>query len=104
MREVTPPLPVLLDEHVWPEFLDAVRGLGDAWTAPSGRHYLLSLTGDRFEVALVVDGLGPPPDGDDVDTDLLELVSQVHDTVGDPWSGEAVRQTAALWGWAAPGE
>ena len=104
MSRLTPPLPVLLDEHVWPEFLDAVRALGDGWTAPSGRRYLLALEGDRFEVLLEVDGLAPPPDADDVDADLLELVGRVHDAVGEPWSGEAVRQTAAFWGWAAPEE
>ena len=26
------------------------------------------------------------------------------DAVGDPWSGEAVRQTAAFWGWTTPEE
>ena len=104
MSDLVPPLPVLADERVWPEFLDAVRTLGDSWTAPSGRRYRLTLEGQRFEVALVVDGLGPPPGGDDVDADLLDLACQVHDAVGDPWSGDAVRQTAAFWGWAQPGE
>ena len=99
-----PPLPVLVDEHVWPEFLDAVRALGDAWTAPSRRRYALTLSGARLEVALVGDSLGPPPSGEEIDADLLELACQVHDAVGHPWSGEAVRQTAALWGWSPPEE
>jgi hypothetical protein len=98
-----PELPVLLDEHVWPEFVDAVRDVGESWTAPSGRTYRLELEGRRLAVSLVVDRLGPPPDGDDIDADLLELTCEVHDRKAGAWSGEAVRTTAALWGWAVPG-
>ena len=95
-----PDLPVLLDERLWPEFVEPVRELGDTWTASSGRRYRLVLQDRRLEVLLILDQLGPPPSAADVDVDLLELVCEVHDRKGGAWSGEAVRQTAELWGWS----
>ena len=95
-----PDLPVLVDERLWPEFVEPVREVGETWTGPSGRTYRLVLEGRRLEVLLVVGALGPPPPADEVDADLLELVCEVHDRKGGAWSGEAVRQTAELWGWS----
>ncbi len=97
--EMNPPLPVLVDEDVWPEFADALLALGERWTAPSGRSYLLALAGRRLEVSLALDTLVPPPPGDAVDADLFELACLVADRVGDPWSGDALRRLTALWGW-----
>ena len=94
-----PDLPVLLDEHVWPEFLEAVRAVGETWAAPSGRTYRLRLDGERLEVFLVVDAPAPPPSGEELDVDLFELACEVHDRKGGAWSAGALRQTAALWGW-----
>jgi hypothetical protein len=97
-----PDLPVLVDERLWPEFVDPVREVGKSWTARSGRTYRLVLDGRRLEVLLVLDGFGPPPPADDVDVDLLDLVCEIHDRKGGAWSGAAVRETAALWGWSPP--
>jgi hypothetical protein len=89
--------PVLTDESVWPEFVDAVRSVGGSWSAPSGRTYDIDFDGTRLTVWL--DG-GADSDVDDVDADLLELAATIHDAAGGIWSGDAVRQTAAFWGWS----
>ncbi len=36
--------------------------------------------------------------GPEDDAALLELAAAVHDAAGGIWSGDAVRQTAAIWG------
>ena len=82
--------PVLVEDDVWPEFTDAVRSLGEQWTSPDG-----SATYDlRFdEASRRLEVFGP-----DDDAQLLELAKAVHDAAGGIWSGEAVAQTAAIWG------
>ncbi|HVM07788.1 MAG TPA: hypothetical protein VM345_04965 [Acidimicrobiales bacterium] len=87
--------PVLTDENIWPEFVDAVRTVGETWTAPSGRVYELEFDGKRLTVWL--EG-GATDDSDEVDADLLELAAQIHDAAGGIWSSDAVRQTASFWG------
>ena len=92
-------LPVLVEQRVWPEFIHAVESLGDDWIAPTGRRYELTLSGHRFEVALALGDLEPPPSADGVDEDLLELACLIYDRVGGDWSTEALRNIARLWGW-----
>ena len=94
---VVPPLPVLVDDDVWPEFHDAVRSLGDRWVAPSGRAYSLELAGRTLTVSLLDLELDVPPAGDDVDADLLELAAAIADARGGDWSGDAVRNVARIW-------
>lgn len=91
---------VLVERCVWDEFLPVVLGLGDEWTAPSGRVYRLALDGRRLEVWLRHGDLQAPPPRDLVDADLFALASVIYDTVGGEWSAEALQQTAAAWGWA----
>jgi hypothetical protein len=82
-------LPVLVEDDVWPEFVDAVRSLGERWTSPDG-----TTTYDlRFDAAARrLEVFGPDDDGQ-----LLELAKAVHDAAGGIWSGDAVHHTAALW-------
>lgn len=82
--------PVLVEDDVWPEFVDAVTGLGDRWTTPDGTA-TYELRFDPGQRRLEV--FGP-----DDDQQLLELAKAVHDAAGGIWSGEAVQQTAAIWG------
>jgi hypothetical protein len=91
---------VLVEQNVTDEFLPAVVGLGDAWTAPSGRVYHLRLEGRRLEISLRNGDLHAPPPQDLVDADLFALASLIYDTVGGEWSSDALQQTAAVWGWA----
>ena len=80
--------PVLVEDDVWPEFVEAVAGLGDRWTSPAGTTYEL-----RFDAAARrLEVFGP-----DDDEQLLELAKAVHDAAGGIWSGNAVHQTAAIW-------
>lgn len=83
-------LPVLVEEDVWPEFSEAVRALGERWTTPDG-----STTYDlRFDAdARRLEVYGP-----DDDAALLELAKAVHDAAGGVWSGDAVHETATIWG------
>lgn len=81
--------PVLVEDDVWPEFVDAVRSLGERWTSPDGTttyHLRFDATRRRLEV------FGPDDDGQ-----LLELAKAVHDAAGGIWSGNAVHQTAVIW-------
>lgn len=83
-------LPVLVEEDVWPEFTQAVRSLGTTWTSPDGTTtYQLRFDEARRRLEVF---------GPDDDQRLLELAAAVHDAAGGIWSGDAVRQTAALWG------
>jgi hypothetical protein len=91
---------VLVEQNVWDEFLPVVLGLGDEWTAPSGRAYRLVLQGRRLEISLRHGGLHAPPPQDLVDADLFALASVIYDAVGGEWSADALAQTAAVWGWA----
>lgn len=95
--------PVLVEQDVWEEFRGAVAALGDRWTAPSGRTYLLDFAPPRLEVALEATAMEPPPPGDEIDADLFELACHLYDAVGGEWSGEALRNLAAIWGWK-PGD
>jgi hypothetical protein len=90
---------VLVEGNVWEEFRPAVQSIGERWVAPSGRAYELRLEGKRLEVWLQHPGLDHPPHHDLVDADLLELAGRVYDAVGGEWSSEALKQTAAMWGW-----
>lgn len=92
-------LPVLVEQDVWPDFREVVESLGPAWDASSGRRYLLRFDGLRLDVLLELDDLEPPPPDPDVDRDLLELACRIYDERGGEWSGEALRDVAALWGW-----
>ncbi len=95
-------LPVLVEQDVWDEFREAVREVGRAWTAPSGRTYRLELSGTRLEVALEVTAMEPPPPGDDIDADLFVLAGQIYDAVDREWSADALRNIARMWGWEPP--
>lgn len=97
MSSVVPPLPVLVDDDVWPEYHDAVRSLGAEWAAPSGRRYSLALDGRTLTVSLVGLDLGVPPTGEEVDEDLLELAAAVSDAIGGDYSGETLKKVAAIW-------
>ncbi len=100
---LVPPLPVLVDENVWPEFAPAIRALGPDWTAPSGRSYRLELSGRRLEVFLrLAAEPAAAPGGDEIDADLFELACAVQDEVGGEWSGETLRRAAAVWGGYRP--
>jgi hypothetical protein len=90
---------VLTEQHVWDDFRPAVEKIGDKWTAPSGRVYRLALHGHRLEIYLQHDDLETPPPGALVDTDLFTLAGKLYDDVGGDWSSDALRQTAAAWGW-----
>jgi hypothetical protein len=89
-------VPVLVDEAVWPRFQVAVATLGETWQAPSGRVYALELAGSRLMVSLVAASYELPA-GSEIDDDLFELACELQDLVGDPWSGQALRDMAALW-------
>lgn len=96
-------LRVLVEQSVWPGFRNAIASVGEAWTAPSGRVYVLELTGRRLEVSLRVEPMSPTPSGDDVDADLFALAGEIYDAVGGDWSSEALAQTAGAWGWSPGG-
>lgn len=96
MKPTIDRVPVLVEQAVWPKFQIAVRSLGETWEAPSGRRYGLDLTGSRLVVNLVLESYELPP-GSEIDTDLFELACQLQDIVGDPWSGQALRDMVALW-------
>ncbi len=96
---VTPDLPVLTDSDLPDAFLSALKDLGNIWQAPSGRSYRIETDGRRVRILLQTSELAPPPRGGEIDLDLLELVSAVHERVGGGWSALAVRNVARLWGW-----
>ena len=95
---LVPPLPVLVDEDVWPEFQEAIKKVGSQWAAPSGRTYALNLSGSYLRVDLLVDDLVPPPSNDEINTDLLELAVLLQDEAGPPWNGAFLRQLVQGWG------
>ena len=82
--------PVLVEEDVWPEFVEAVASLGERWTSPDGTASY-ELRFDRGSRRLEV--FGP-----DDDAQLLELAKAVHDAAGGIWSADAVHETAVIWG------
>ncbi len=96
MKPTIDRLPVLVEEAVWPKFQVAVQSLGTIWTAPSGREYELDLAGYRLVVSLILESYEPPPRAA-IDEDLFELACLLQDIVGDPWSGQALRDMVALW-------
>ncbi len=98
-KPIRPDLPVLSDDDLQDEFLSALQKLGSPWQAPSGRSYRIEAEGRQATIFLETPALTPPPSGDDIDRDLLELVSAVHEAVGGGWSALAVRNVARLWGW-----
>lgn len=92
-----PPLPVLIDEGVWPEFGDAIRTLGAQWTAPSGRAYLLDLHGTTLRIDAADPGVADLARAR-VEADLFALACEVADLVGGEWSAEALRTATSMWG------
>ena len=88
--------PVLVEDACWPKFQDAVKKVGSPWKAPSGREYELDLRGYRLQINLVLESYDLPP-REQIDEDLFEYACLLQDTVGDPWSGQALRDIVALW-------
>ena len=95
---LVPPLAVLVDEDVWPEYQEAIKKVGTPWSAPSGRIYALNLLGSYLRVDLLLDELVPPPSNLEINTDLLELAILLQDNAGAPWSGDFLRQLSQAWG------
>jgi hypothetical protein len=96
MKPTVHRLPVLVEEACWPKFQAAVQEIGSPWTGPSGLVYELDLRGYRLQIDLVLESYDLPP-REQVDGDLLEYACLLQDTVGDPWSGQALRELYALW-------
>ena len=99
---MTPPLvpeePVLVDDNVLPEFEGAVHSLGPEWIAPSGRRYLLSLTGRRLVVSCPqADELAAAIRREALDDDLLALGQAIYDARGGEWADVRLEQLAAVW-------
>ena len=97
MSALIPPLPVLTDDAVWPDFAEQIRAIGPQWEAASGRRYQLDLEGERLVVSLVQSDLGAQPDGNAIDKDLLELAGAVYDRIGGEWSGAMLRKLMEVW-------
>lgn len=89
---------VLVDDNVDEEFHDAVRSLGKAWVAPSGRRYLLSLSGRRLVVSSPgATELTPAAPSSAVDGDLLALGQAIYDARGGEWAEVRLEQLATVW-------
>jgi hypothetical protein len=88
--------PVLVEEACWPRFQDAVQSIDSPWTGPSGLVYELDLRGSRLQIDVVLESYDLPP-RQQIDDDLFEYACLLQDTVGDPWSGQALRDIVALW-------
>jgi hypothetical protein len=97
MTALIPPLPVLTDDAVWPDFAQQIRAIGPTWVAASGLQYQLDLEGERLVVSLVQSDLGAQPDGNIIDEDLLELAATVYDRIGGEWSGVMLRKLKEVW-------
>jgi hypothetical protein len=89
-------LPVLVEDATWPRFAAAIETLAGRYDAPSGRRYALDLAGERLVVSLVLESYAEPS-GAEIDADLFELACALQDIVGEPWSGQALRDMVALW-------
>jgi hypothetical protein len=88
--------PVLVEEACWPKFQVAVKTIGSPWTGPSGLVYELDLRGTRLQINMILERYELPP-RERIDNDLFEYACLLADTVGDPWSGQALRDIDALW-------
>jgi hypothetical protein len=95
---LVPEEPVLVDDNVLPEFHDAVRSLGTEWIAPSGRRYLLSLSGRRLVVSSPqATELAAAVAREALDDDLLALGQAVYDARGGEWADVRLEQLAVVW-------
>jgi hypothetical protein len=95
---LVPEEPVVVDDNVLPEFHDAVRSLGTEWVAPSGRRYLLALSGRRLLVSRPSAAeLVPAPTRTAVDDDLLALGQAIYDARGGEWAAVRLDQLATVW-------
>lgn len=98
MSRLVPEQVVLVDDNVSSEFHDAVRSLGTSWLAPSGRRYLLALTGRRLVVRRPsTDELLAAPAGGELDDDLLDLGHAIYEAKGGEWAQVRLAQLAEVW-------
>ena len=99
--EIVPALPVLTEENLWPEFAAALDTLGSSWRSPTGRQYRLERSDRTLVVSLLLApaAVAPPPPSEEIDRDLFELACALQEAVGGEWSAEALRKSAAIFGW-----